>query len=139
MSNQITVSEIADAVETPMTDQGAAEDVDLSGLTAFEVIGKPGEPDLVVELIDLYLKDGSERVRQIKCAAVTSDRILLKKAVHTLKGSSGSLGFHQIVELCKALERIDGQDNLKTLVEQLEFRFTNVCNALRNFRESRVG
>ena len=53
MSNQITVSEIADAREIPVTDQGAAEGFDLSGLTAFEVIGKPGEPDLVVELIDL--------------------------------------------------------------------------------------
>jgi len=138
MSNQITVSEIADAREIPVTDQGAAEGFDLSGLTAFEVIGKPGEPDLVVELIDLYFKDGAERVRQIKYAAVSSDRILLKKAVHTLKGSSSSLGFHQIVEVCEQLERMDGQDNVKALVQQLEFKFTNVCAALREFRETRV-
>ncbi|SRR6266851_2673685 len=138
MSNQITVSEIADAVETPMTDQGAAEDVDLSGLTAFEVIGKPGEPDLVVELIDLYLKDGSERVRQIKCAAVTSDRILLKKAVHTLKGSSGSLGFHQIAGLCEQLERLDTPDQIRPHVQRLGFKFANLCAALRVLRQSRV-
>jgi HPt (histidine-containing phosphotransfer) domain-containing protein len=80
-----------------------SEDIDLSELTAFGEMGTAGEPDVVVELIDLYLKDGPERIRQIKHAAVTADQILLKKAIHTFKGSSGSLGFHQIVELCKQL------------------------------------
>ena len=122
-----------------MNDLCESEGIDFSVLAAFDVLAEPGEADLVVELIDLYLKDGADRVQQISHAAVTLDRVLLKKTAHSLKGSSSTLGFHQIVELCKALERIDGQDNLKTLVELLELKFTNVCVALREFRESRVG
>jgi HPt (histidine-containing phosphotransfer) domain-containing protein len=127
------------AIETPLNQQSESEEIDLAALTAFGDISAPGEPDVVVELIDLYLTDGAEQVRQIKHAAVTADRILLKKAVHSFKGSSGSLGFHQIVELCEPLERVEAEHNLKALVERLEFKFAAVCAKLREFRQSRVG
>jgi HPt (histidine-containing phosphotransfer) domain-containing protein len=64
---------------------------------------------------------------------------LLKKAVHTFKGSSGSLGFQHIVKLCEQLERVQGQDDLKALVARLEWKFAGVCAALRGFRQSRIG
>jgi HPt (histidine-containing phosphotransfer) domain-containing protein len=126
-------------IETPLNQQSESEEIDLATLTAFGDISAPGEPDVVVELIDLCLTDGAEQVRQIKHAAVIADRILLKKAVHSFKGSSGSLGFHQIVELCEQLERVEAEDNLKALVEPLEFKFAGVCSKLREFRRSRVG
>lgn len=126
-------------IETPLNQQSESEEIDLAALTAFGEISKPGEPDVVVELIDLYLTDGTERIRQIKHAAVTADRILLKKAVHSFKGSSGSLGLHQIAELCEQLERVEAEDNLKALVERLEFKFAGVCGTLRELRRSRVG
>ena len=125
-------------METPMNNLCESEDINLSCLAAFDVLAEPGEADLVVELIDLYLKDGADRVRQMNHAAVTLDRVLLKKTAHTLKGSSSTLGFQQIVELCEQLERMEGQDDLKTVVELLELKFKNVCVALRNFRETRV-
>jgi HPt (histidine-containing phosphotransfer) domain-containing protein len=127
------------AIQTSLNQESQAEEIDLAGLTAFGEINTAGEPDLVVELIDLYLTDGAERVTQIKHAAVTADRILLKKAVHTLKGSSGSLGFDQIVELCDQLDRVQGQDDLKALVERLQLKFASVCATLREFRQSRIG
>lgn len=126
------------ATEISLNHQAGSEEVDLAALTAFGEISSPGEPDVVVELIDLYLTDGTERIRQIKHAAVTADRILLKKAAHSFKGSSGSLGFDQIAELCEQLERID-DDNRKALVERLEFKFAGLCATLRKFRRGRVG
>lgn len=137
MPNQISLNEVAgpDKMSVNHEDSG---DIDLSTLTAFQVMQSAGEPDLVVELIDLYLKDGTERLQQIKHAAVTGDRTLLKKAAHTLKGSSGSLGFHQILELCERLERIEGSDNTKALVQKLESKFASVCTALHTFRQSRI-
>ena len=124
------------AIEKTRNQEG--DEIDLAALTAFEEINMPGEPDVVVELIDLYLIDGAERVSQIKHAAVTADRILLKKAVHTFKGSSGSLGFHQIVALCEQFERVEAQDDLDALGHRLETKFAGVCATLKEFRQSRV-
>src|SRR6185312_9372794 len=113
------------AIENSLNRESQAEEIELAALAAFGEINTDGEPDLVVELIDLYLADGAERVTQIKQAAVTADRILLKKAVHTFKGSSGSLGFSLVVELCEQLERAQGPDDLKTVVERLELQFVS--------------
>jgi histidine phosphotransfer protein HptB len=129
---------MAPAIETPLNQESESQEIDLAALTAFGEISTPGEPDLVVELIDLYLTDGAERVGQIKHAAVTADRIQLKKAAHTFKGSSSSLGFDQIVELCERIERVEVEDNLKALVQQLEFKFAGLCAKLRELRQSRV-
>ena len=127
------------AIQNSLTQESQAEEIDLAALTALGEMHTTGAPDLVVELIDLYLTDGAERFTQIKHAAVTGDRILLKKSVHTFKGSSGSLGFHQIVELCEQLERVQDQDDLKALVERLEQKFASLCATLRKFRQSRIG
>ena len=126
-------------IQRSLNQENEAEEIDLAALAAFGEINIAGEPDLVVELIELYLTDGAERFTQIKHAAVTADRILLKKTVHTFKGSSGSLGFQQIVELCEQLERVQGQDNVKALLERLELKFASVCATLRKFRQSRIG
>ncbi|HBB86548.1 MAG TPA: hypothetical protein DC047_02910 [Blastocatellia bacterium] len=126
-------------IQRSLNQENESQEIDLTALTAFGEMTTDGEPDVVVELIDLYLKDGAERVTQIKHAAVTADRILLKNVVHTFKGSSGSLGFQKIVELCEQLERLEGQDNLNVLMEPLEFEFTRVCDALWKFRQSRIG
>jgi len=127
------------AIANLLDQESQVDDIDLAALTAFEEINLPGEPDVVVELIDLYVTDGAERVSQIKHAAVTADRILLKKASHSFKGSSGSLGFHQIVALCEQFERVEAQEDLNALGHRLESRFAVVCAALRELRESRVG
>jgi HPt (histidine-containing phosphotransfer) domain-containing protein len=127
------------AIHNPFNQESQAEEIDLSALAALGEFSGAGEPDLIVELIDLYLTDGAERITQIKHAEITADRILLKKAVHSFKGSSGSLGFQHIVKLCEQLERVQGQDDLKALVERLELKFAGVCAALRELRQSRIG
>ena len=91
--------------------QIGTEEIDLSGLTSLAELKSIGEPDLVVELIDLYLKDGPERIQKIKTAAARADATGLRQAAHTLKGSSASLGFHQISEICEQLERLDWRDS----------------------------
>ena len=126
------------AIQNSLKQESQAEEIDLAALAAFGKINTAGAHDLVVELIDLYLADGAERVTQIKQAAVTADRILLKRAVHTFKGSSGSLGFSQVVELCEQLERVQAPDDLETIVERLELKFVSVCATLRKFRQSRI-
>ncbi len=138
MPNEITINQIAGPIEASLKNTDDVGDIDLSTLTAFGGLGSPGEADVVIELIDLYLKDGAERVLQLKHAEVTGDQILLKKAAHTLKGSSGSLGFNRMLELCEELEQMKVSDDIKAVIKILQFEFARVCAALVVLRQSRI-
>jgi HPt (histidine-containing phosphotransfer) domain-containing protein len=115
--------------------------VDVSVLTSFEGLGGSKDRDLVVELIDLYLKDGDERVRTIKTAVIGNDVGLRKHAAHTLRGSSASLGFNQIVEICKTIEQLNDQNagvDQDGPIELLQFRFAQVRSVLLQVRQARL-
>ncbi len=145
MQNQITVNQVtinSSMLEhRPTSSQIGTEEIDLSGLTSLAELKSIGEPDLVVELIDLYLKDGPERIQTIKAAAARADAAGLKQAAHTLKGSSSSLGFHQISEICEQLERLDWRDShnrLDALTELLQYKFTRLREVLLDLRRLRL-
>jgi HPt (histidine-containing phosphotransfer) domain-containing protein len=84
--------------------------VDLGVLAAFEEIQAEGEPDLVVELIDLYLEDAPRKLASMREAEAGADAPALRRAAHSLKGSSSSLGAFGAAALCRELERADCGD-----------------------------
>ena len=145
LQNQITANEVTVTPSMlehrPTSSHIGPEEIDLSSLTSLAEFRSIGEPDLVVELIDLYLKDGPERIQIIKAAAATADATGLKQAAHTLKGSSASLGFHQISGICEQLEQLDWRDShdrLDALIELLQSRFTKLREALLELRQLRL-
>ena len=84
----------------------SAQAIDPVVLASLDEAWDEGEADLVVELIDLYLGDAPQWVEAIRTAAAENDATVLKRAAHTLKGSSGSLGIRQVAEVCGMLELI---------------------------------
>jgi HPt (histidine-containing phosphotransfer) domain-containing protein len=82
----------------------ATQAIDPVVLASLDEAWDEGEADLVVELIDLYLGDAPQWVKAMRTAAAENDATLLKRAAHTLKGSSGSLGICQVAEVCGMLE-----------------------------------
>lgn len=78
--------------------------VDISLLNSFEEVHLDGEPDLVVELIDLYLTDVPLRLKGMREAIALRDAHSLHDAAHNLKGSSSSLGAGKMAVLCDELE-----------------------------------
>jgi HPt (histidine-containing phosphotransfer) domain-containing protein len=116
--------------------------VDLEVLNAFEELQSDDGSDLIVELIDLYLLDAPQRVRQISEASVAAEWIVLKRTAHNLKGSSGSLGLRKVAETCQRLEQMDGQDSPQTvaaLVQLLEYEAAMASAELVAVRQRRLG
>lgn len=103
--------------------------VDVALLTSFEELQTEGEPDLVVELIGLYLEDASAKIAGLREALTTSDELTLRRLAHCLRGSSGNLGAHRMAALCEELERVDGNDLRRKageLLTGLELEFERV-------------
>ena len=142
--DQVTNDEVAEDNPHPFRLSSASvitnEAVDIELLNAFEELQLDGGSDLIVELIDLYLLDAAQRVKQIREATIQTEWVLVKRAAHNLKGSSSNLGVRHVAEICEKLERMDGCDSPQTvadLVRLLEHESARASAALAAVRQRR--
>ena len=63
-----------------------------------------GDPDLLREIVALFLDDSPRLLGEIRGAAVTGDVDRLMRAAHTLKGSASNFGACELMEAALALE-----------------------------------
>jgi len=115
--------------------------VDMELLKAFEELQSDDGSDLIVELIDLYLKDAPQRMLAIREAALENEWGLLKRAVHNLKGSSANLGVRLVAETCIKLERIECEhstEGVRKLLQQMDDEFARASEVLLSERQRRL-
>lgn len=117
----------------PCLDSGVAA-VDLSVLTQFEDAQLEGMPDIVVELIDLYLGDAPLRMLALNDAQLRQDADGIRRAAHCLRGSSGTLGAQGIVLLCDEIEHLEVREMFSKMQELL----TNLSREFERVRLSFV-
>ena len=84
--------------------------VDLDVLRSYEKIQLDGEPDLIVELIDLYLEDARRRLAIMKESLANRNWLSVKREAHSLRGSSGNLGALQMALICDEIEGMESPD-----------------------------
>lgn len=116
--------------------------VDLDVLNAFHGLQLDDQADLIVELIDLYLEEMPKRILEIREASTETEWVLLKRAAHNLRGSSGTLGVRKVAEICGKLERLNSHDSpqiVAALVQLLEYESAMAKSALVAERQRRLG
>jgi HPt (histidine-containing phosphotransfer) domain-containing protein len=118
----------------------AVQTVDLAILASFDEAQEPGEPDFVVELIDLYLEEAPRFFSSIRDALANDDWLSTKRAAHSLRGSSSNLGIIQMSMIAGALEQLaTNQDaSAAELLQGLEDEFRRVEEILLAERQRRT-
>ncbi len=102
----------------------------LNGLREFQA---EDEPDLVQELVGLFKREAPPQIAAIRAAITAGDAERLRKAAHSLKGSSANLGVRLVSALGADLEQkgrsgtVEGAD---ALLAQLEREYARACRAL---------
>lgn len=71
-----------------------------SGLFNFE-----GDKNLFFQIIQLFLDDLQTQIIKIEGAVEVCDPVLIKRSLHSLKGSSGAIGANRLSNTIKELER----------------------------------
>jgi HPt (histidine-containing phosphotransfer) domain-containing protein len=115
--------------------------VDLTVLDAYENLQVGGEPDLIVELVDLYLEDAPVRVAIMREAQAKGNWISVKQQAHGLRGSSGSTGALQMALICGDLEAATSGDvcpDLEDLLSHLELELKRTSQILIAERQRRL-
>jgi len=64
----------------------------------------PGEPDVLKEVLKLFLDETPSRIAKLRNAWATRDIQGVQRVAHSLKGSAGNIGAHALYEICKKLD-----------------------------------
>jgi len=118
----------------------AIQTVDLAILASFDEAQEEGEPDFVVELIDLYLEEAPRFFNSIRDGLANDDWLSAKRAAHSLRGSSSNLGILQLALIADALEHLTSTQDASAadLLQGLEDEFTRVEEILLAERQRRM-
>ena len=113
--------------------------VDLAVLATYEEAQIEGEPDFVIELIDLYLDEVPRLFDSLRTALQNNDATTAKRAAHSLRGSSGNLGVLQTASLADELEHLPNPcgSAATELLGSLETEFQRVTEILSAERQKR--
>jgi HPt (histidine-containing phosphotransfer) domain-containing protein len=127
LRNPMTTNSITQTYSSENSDHNQIVDLDV--LNAFEDLQDEGEPDLIVELIDLYLGDLPKRVAEIHQAITANEWIPTTRAAHRLKGSSANLGISRVAKVCERLEQIEQEELPQQATEILKLLNDEVSKA----------
>ena len=144
--SQIELDNISSQRESLSTratnDESSSETVvDMSVLASFEEVQIDDEPDLIVELIDLYLEDAPRQMTIMQKGIAEADERTLKRAAHSLKGSSANLGIRRMAALCAEIEKADCNDSFqaaKPLFARMQGESERVRQVLLAERQRRL-
>ncbi|MGE0552849.1 MAG: Hpt domain-containing protein [Gemmatimonadales bacterium] len=89
-----------------MDSSAQVEAVDEALLESYRVLQDEGQPDLVTELIDVFLEDLPGRLAAVQAAVDLGDPQAIRSAAHALKGSAASIGAARLAGACATLEAL---------------------------------
>jgi len=89
-----------------MDSSAQIEAVDEALLDSYRVLQDEGQPDLVTELIDVFLEDLPGRLAAVRSAVDLRDPKAIRSAAHALKGAAASIGAARLAAACATLEAL---------------------------------
>jgi HPt (histidine-containing phosphotransfer) domain-containing protein len=92
-----------------------------------------GEPDLLHELIEMFITDAEPRLTSLRTAIAQGDAPMVEREAHALKGSCANFGAQPMVRICHDLQVLGRSHVLTTapgLLAHLEAEYTRVRAAL---------
>lgn len=111
--------------------------LDRQTLESMRALQMPGRPDIVTELIKLYLRDSAVCIENLEKAIEARDMVAAKHCAHALKSSSGNVGAVMLSDLCYQLESLPYQSvtpEVKELSEQIVEAHRLACDALNQLK-----
>jgi PAS domain S-box-containing protein len=117
---------------SPPPEPSLAE-IDWAVLDELHALQEDSEMDFVNETIRLFLSDTPALITNLREAAANQDSAALKRAAHTLKGNSQSLGATRLAALCFDLEKLGRSgtiDGATVLLDEVQDEFERVRRTL---------
>jgi HPt (histidine-containing phosphotransfer) domain-containing protein len=103
--------------------------LDQSVIASLRQLTPPGEPDVLTEVLQMFLHEVPPRIDRLRNAWASGNIEELYRSAHSLKGSAGNVGAQRLYEVCKQLDdagRSGDVANSAPLVEALGIEYGKV-------------
>ena len=90
----------------------------------------PGEPDVLKEVLQLFLEDVPGRIERLRAAWQAGNAVEVQRSAHSLKGSAGNIGASHLLAVCRQLDdrgKSGDLSNLPGLVASLDAEYDRVA------------
>ncbi len=114
----------------PKTSDKADAPLNTSVLEGLRELQGEGEPDILEELIELFLEEVPAELAALREATEGGDARTVERVAHTLKGSAGNMGAVGMAKICADLETA----GVSGLLDLLDAEFLRVRQALLTVR-----
>ena len=107
--------------------------LDSTVLDSLRQLNRPGEPDIVREVLTVFLADAPGRVDTMREALARGDAASVERAAHALKGAAASIGAAALQISCRELEEIGkaaALGNAPDLFNRVETDFARLKTAI---------
>jgi len=107
--------------------------IDQKALDNIRALQRKGTPDLLSNIIHMYLKNSRRLLQTLQDAVNTGDAPVMQKTAHDLKSNSATVGATALAKLCKDMEargRTKETENAQDLLSKLEAAHEKACVAL---------
>ncbi len=98
-----------------------------------------GDPDLLLDLIQMFLEDSPSKVAAVREGLEAGDFEKAERAAHSLKASSGNLGARMVQDICEQLQistRSRKMNESLQLAPKREPSYEAAANELQKLRAS---
>lgn len=102
----------------------------------FEELKQISGADFINELIDAFLDDAPDMIRQMQAALAAKDVESFRRNAHSLKSNANTFGATELAGLAKELELMARENNLEigNRLEDLKEAFGKVAEELKEMR-----
>lgn len=112
--------------------------LDPAVLETLRQLSVPGEPDVLTEVLKLFLDEAPARIDKLRNAWQAGNIQEVQRMAHSLKGSAGNIGATALYDICKQLDGMgrsaDGHSgstaNGGELVDALAAEFARVTTEI---------
>jgi HPt (histidine-containing phosphotransfer) domain-containing protein len=109
----------AEAPATEVAEPEAAP-LDVEALQALRDLQRPGRPDVLTRVIDLFVSDAPRLVAAMVGAVASNDGEALRHAAHTLKSTSANVGAVSLSANCREIEQLARAANVAAAKSRVE-------------------
>jgi len=107
--------------------------LDLEVIATLKALGGEDEPELFIELVDLFIEDTCQQLEQVSAALGRGDPDEVRRRAHTLKSSCANVGAVHMAQNCFQLEQLavaEELNEIRGLLEDVQTEFVDVKAAL---------
>lgn len=92
--------------------------IDMNVIQGIRRLQKPGRPDLLKDLVNLFFQSAEEKMLALREAVSLKDLETIARAAHSLKSSAANLGALEFSKTCLELEKLgNGEIQIDQLTE----------------------